>query len=200
MNKTEFLKNLREGLNGLPEDEVDGRIDFYSEMIDERIEEGASEDDAVAALGSIDEIAMQILSDIPLSSIVKKKAKIKRGMSPLTVVLLAVGSPIWLSLLIAAFAVAVSLYASLWAVIISLWAVDLSLAACAVASIPVGIYFIAGINPLTGFSLICASFVLAGLSIFLFFGCRASTKLSARIVKRCVLGIKKSFVRKERTK
>ena len=197
MNKTDFLMKLRERLGGLPEYDVDERIDFYAEMIDERIEDGASEDDAVEALGNIDEIVEQILSDIPLSRLVKKKVSPKRKMSPLTVVLLAVGSPIWLSLLIAAFAVALSLYASLWAVIISLWAVNLSFAVCAVvAPLPVILFFTSG-KFMAGSALICAALVLAGLLIFLFIGCRAATKLGARIVKWCVLGIKKSFVRKE---
>ena len=39
MNKQEFLMRLREGLSGLPQNEIEERLTFYSEMIDDRIEE-----------------------------------------------------------------------------------------------------------------------------------------------------------------
>ena len=46
MNKQEFLNQLRSGLNGLPHEEIEERVMFYSEMIDDRVEEGLSEEDA----------------------------------------------------------------------------------------------------------------------------------------------------------
>ena len=48
MNKQEFLDALRERLSGLPSREVEDRLGFYGEIIDDRIEEGISEHDAVA--------------------------------------------------------------------------------------------------------------------------------------------------------
>ena len=52
MNKTEFLDALRHALGKLPSYEVEQSIAFYAEMIDDRIEDGMSEQEAVAALGS----------------------------------------------------------------------------------------------------------------------------------------------------
>ena len=37
MNKQEFLTQLRQGLSGLPQDDIEKRLTFYSEMIDDRI-------------------------------------------------------------------------------------------------------------------------------------------------------------------
>ena len=51
MNKTEFLDALRHALGKLPSYEVEQSIAFYAEMIDDRIEDGMSEQEAVAALG-----------------------------------------------------------------------------------------------------------------------------------------------------
>ena len=51
MNKQEFIVALCDRLVGLPEQEVEDRIGFYCEMIDDRIEDGLSEEDAVAAIG-----------------------------------------------------------------------------------------------------------------------------------------------------
>ncbi len=43
MNKQAFLTQLRKGLSGLPQEDIEERLAFYSEMIDDRIEEGLSE-------------------------------------------------------------------------------------------------------------------------------------------------------------
>ena len=119
MNKQEFLAKLQTNLSGLPEKEVQDSLGFYSEMIDDRMEEGLSEEDAVRDIGSAEEIARQIIAETPLITIVKDKIKPKRKIQAWEIVLLILGAPIWLSLLIAAFAVILSLYISFWALIIS---------------------------------------------------------------------------------
>ena len=37
MNKEEFLNELKKGLSGIPENDRNERVTFYSEMIDDRI-------------------------------------------------------------------------------------------------------------------------------------------------------------------
>ena len=80
MNKQEFLSRLKNGLSALSEKELEERLTFYGEMIDDRIEEGLTEEDAVAAVGSVDEIIAQILSEIsPEKSSNDKPIKQKNG-------------------------------------------------------------------------------------------------------------------------
>ena len=38
MNKQEFIDALRAALSGLPADDVEDRLSYYGEMIDDRIE------------------------------------------------------------------------------------------------------------------------------------------------------------------
>ena len=45
MRKQEFLAQLRKALSGLPQDEIEERLTFYGEMIDDRMEEGLSEEE-----------------------------------------------------------------------------------------------------------------------------------------------------------
>ena len=52
MTKREFLAQLRKGLSGLPQDDIEERLTFYGEMIEDRKEEGLSEEEAVSAVGS----------------------------------------------------------------------------------------------------------------------------------------------------
>ena len=197
MNKQDFIASLRTSLSGLPKQDVEDRLNFYSEMIDDRIEEGLTEQEAVLAIGSVTTVSSQIIADIPLSKIAKEKIKPKRGLRAWEILLLALGSPIWLSLLIAAFAVVFSLYVSVWSVIISLWAVFASLVAFVAGGIIAGIIFIVVGNVLTGVCMIGTALVCADLSIFSFFGCKAATKGLLWLTKKLALGIKKCFVKKE---
>ena len=130
MERLDFLLQLRERLSCLPQSDTEERLTFYNEMIDDLMEEGLSEQEAVAQIGNVNEIASQILQDTPLSTLVKERIKPKKRLKPWQILLLAVGSPLWVSLLTAAFAVGISLYAVLWVLVICLWAVFASVAAC----------------------------------------------------------------------
>ena len=197
MSKQEFLMQLRKGLSGLPKDDIDERLTFYSEMIDDRMEDGIPEENAVSEIGNVDEIISQIIADIPLGKLVKEKITTKKKMKAWEIVLLVLGSPIWLSLLIAAFAVILSLYVVLWSVIISLWSVFASFVACGLASIAAGVYFAIGGNNLTGIAMIGAGIVCAGLSAFMFFVCKAATKGILKLTKKLAIWIKNCFIKKE---
>ena len=166
-------------------------------MIDDRIDEGALEEEAISAIGSVDAIVAQILSDIPLLTIVKHKVKPKRKILAWEIALIALGSPIWLSLLISAVAVIISLYATLWTLIVSLWAVWASFIACSLGGIFAGIVFGFTSNAVSGFFMIGAGIILAGLTIFLFFGCKSATRGAVILTKKMALGIKKIFTKKE---
>jgi len=197
MNKRDFLMQLRKGLSGLTREDMEERLLFYSEMIDDRMEEGLSEDEAVSVIGSVDEIVAQVIAETPLVKIAKERIKSKRRLSAGEIVLLALGSPIWISLGIAALAVILSLYISLWAVIISLWSVFGALTACSFSGIASGIVFICNGNGLTGAAMIGAGLICAGLSVFMFYGCKTATKGILILTKKLVLWTKSCFIKKE---
>ena len=196
MNKTEFLKQLRNRLSGLPEDEIEERITFYSEMIDDRIEEGLSEEDAVLVTGSVEDIIAQASETKPKKD-TKKQQKSAKRLKVWEIILLAVGSPVWLSLLIAAFAVIFSLYVSLWSVVVSLWVAFVSVAASAAGTlIGSGAMVFTG-NHLSGIVLLGSCFFLSGISIFLFYGCRGATRGTLILTKNILRFIKHRVVKKE---
>ena len=184
MTKLEFLLALRDRLTGLPKEELEERLRFYSEMIEDRIEEGLSEEEAVASIGMVDEITEQLSAEIPT---VKPAKKLKTW----EIVLIALGFPVWFSLLIAAFAVVVSLYTSAWAVIISLWALFGALVSCAFGGVVAGIGFVLIGHSLPGLATIAAGTACTGCAVFLFYGCKVATKGLLLLTKKC-------FVRKEK--
>ncbi len=61
MNKEQFLASLRARLIGLPQADLERTLQYYREMIDDRIEEGMSEYQAVADVGNPAELAAAIL-------------------------------------------------------------------------------------------------------------------------------------------
>ena len=61
MNKIEFLEALKARLKALPEEDRDRFVDEYSEKIDALMEDGMSEEDAVASIGDPGDVALKIL-------------------------------------------------------------------------------------------------------------------------------------------
>lgn len=200
MTKIDFLLKLNEKLSGLPEEDVKKSLEYYSEMIDDRMEDGLSEAEAVAAVGDPAEIAAQIeaqiLSEMPLGQLVKTKLKPQRSLRAWEIVLLVLGSPVWIPLLAAALIVVVSVYASIWSVVVSIYAADLALAisalACVVAAVPAA----AGGSLAAGAFMFGGGLIIAGLAIFMFFGCGWLAKAVLRLGKLILRGIRACFIGK----
>ena len=192
MTKLKFLMSLHEKLSDLPQADVEERLNFYSEMIEDRMEEGLSEEEAVAAIGSVDEISQQIRAQFPPRPAAQVPAP-KTSKKGLRITLLILGSPIWASLLITVFALAISLHAVLWSLVAALWSLFVAAICCALASfIASGTGILSGSAPMSlallGFALICA-----GLGVFLFMGAWAFGKANARLAQLTVRGIRKVF-------
>lgn len=195
MLKNEFLTALGRELSGIAEADARASVAFYDEMISDRVEDGCPEEEAVAAVGSPEAIAREIISQTPLARIVGEKLKPRRRLAVWEIVLLSVGSPIWLSLVVAALAVLLSLYAVFWSVSVSLWAVFAALVGSALGGLVTGGAYLFHGNVAVGFAMLGAAFILAGLSVFAFFGCRAATKGILCLTKKSVFGIKKLFLK-----
>ena len=193
MTKREFLSRLNEGLSGLPQEDAAGRLAFYSEMIDDRIEDGLSEEEAVAGIGPVEKIVAQIIEETPLTTLAKEKLRPKRRLRVWETVLLVLGSPLWLSLLLTAFAAVLTVYLVIWVLVLSLWIVDLAFFAAFLGGLIAGVLFFTGSGILSGLPVLGAGLVFAGLSIFLFFLCRETTKCAAVLTKKIGSKIKSSF-------
>ena len=188
MTKKEFLKELESKLQGLPQNDLEERLEFYSEMIDDRVEEGKSEFEAVREIGDVDDVVSQIASETPLLKLVKEKAKPKRELKAWEIVLIVIGFPIWLPLLIVALALALVAYILIWILVIVTYAVELSLIVGGLGCI---IYYFA-----SGFNLAFLAIGILGLgaAVFWFFVCIGATKVTLKLSKKIGLGIKRMFI------
>ncbi|WKY44410.1 DUF1700 domain-containing protein [Eubacteriaceae bacterium ES2] len=194
MNKTEFLLCLEKKLVALPPHEIEVTQGFYSEMIDDRIEDGMSEENAVAAIGDIDTIVQNTLLELPLPTLMKAKIQPKSGLKLWEIILIVLGFPLWFPLVAAFFIVIVAVYVSVWAVIISLFAAVAAFAISGLAGL-VSLFFAqsfpAGLL-MFGLSLICI-----GIAVLAFFGV---TKLSFWLIgltRRFLRWVKSLFIKKE---
>ncbi len=197
MTKQTFLERLSKGLHGLPQNDINERISFYSEMIDDQIEEGISEEEAIDGIGNVEDIITQTKKDYPATKIVEEKVAKKKKLNGWEITLLALGSPLWLALLIATVAVLISIYAALWSIIISLWSVFVSLIGCTVGGVASSVFAIIRGYGTSAMAIIGLAIICAGLSIFLFFGCREATKGILTLTKKTALWVKNRFRKKE---
>lgn len=197
MNKQEFLARLRRGLRGMPQEDIEERVIFYSEMIDDRMEEGLSEEEAVSEIGTVEEVVSQILSETPFTRLVKEKIRPKSPVKPWVIVLLILGFPLWFPIVIAVIAIILAAYIVVWSVIISLWAIFVSVIACVLGGFLSAVYFVICGRVSTAFAMLAVSLLCAGAAIFIFFACFAVTKGIFWLTKKAAIGLKHVLVGKE---
>ena len=122
MNRNEFMTELATLLGGLPQDDVKRWLEYYKEMLDDRVEDGMSEQEAVADLGDLAEIVKDVLGQTSITKLIKNRVKPSRKLRVWEIILICLGSPIWLSVAISLVAVFLSVYISLWSVLIGCYA------------------------------------------------------------------------------
>lgn len=174
MKKSEFLGELANRLAHLPHQEVAKIIRYYEESIDDRIEDGMTEEVSIQSLGSLDDIVTNIENEMPITSMVKdqviktvEKSKSKGVLLALTII----GSPLWLPLLLAAICVVISLVLTGWAIYASGVVTFVSLAIVAVTGVGIGFVRIFTISLATGLAYMGVGVIAAGLMMLLFYPC-----------------------------
>ena len=192
MNKQDFLAALRGLLNDLPAEDIRRSLDFYAEMIDDHMEEGMTEEDAVAAVGSAEQIADQIRGDADAAP-----RKPKRKVKPWSLALILLGLPLWLPLLLAAASVIISAYVSIWAVIISLYATAVVLGIISIVVFLMHLLYIPTGNVAGACLVLGAAMVLTGITILFFVGLNLITKGVVWLTKKLFTWIKHMLTRKE---
>lgn len=168
MDKNTFLTQLQKRLKGLPEEDLQRTLDYYREMIEDRMEEGLSEEEAVANIGSVEQIAEPLLPKTH-----------KRKLTAWEIVLLILGFPLWFPLLVAAAAVVIAL-------VVSIYAVDISLAACCAGGILCAVVYLVQLHWTGAAFLFGAGLLCGGLAILCFMGSNALMKLCWAALKKSI--------------
>ena len=196
MNKESYLAQIRQLLQSLPEEDRERSLAFYAESIDDRIEDGMSEEEAVASMERPEEAAKAILMDMPIPKLVKARVK-ERRMGAAEILLLALGFPLWFPLLLTVLILGLTLYLLVWALVLALGAVVLAMGLSAAALLVAGVYSIIKAAISLGVLNFGAALVLTGLTVLLGFVLVWAGKLAVKLGKWMVRGLKALLIRKE---
>ena len=196
MDRYEFLNELKIKISQLPEIETEKHLAYYEEMIEDRIEDGMTEEEAVASLEDVSVIAERILQETPIVTLVKTKVKPRNGWTTAAIVAAIIGSPIWVSILIAIAAVVFSVFVAFWAVVISVAAAMISIILAGLALLIAPIFMIGASLPV---DLMCfaAGLGVIGIALVGFVGVKYLAKGIAFLCKAMFRGVKSVFIRKE---
>lgn len=171
-------------------------LEYYSEMIDDQIEDGIPEEEAVSAMGAPEEIARQILMDLPLPKVVRVKTKPSRPLRVWEIVLLVLGSPVWVPLMLTAVILFAVCYMVIWVMIFALYAIDFSFAMGALAGFIQGgisLFTLGGTQAAFYFG---TGLVSIGVAILLFFAFNILAVKLVHLSQQFILWTKSCFLRK----
>lgn len=135
MTKEMFLRELSRKLHQLPEKELKQQLSYYEELLNDMMEDGITEEDAIYKLGDIQEIVEEILQEQPITTLVKTKVRPRNGWTIAAIIVVVLGSPLWIPLLLA-------FLLTIGAVIISGAAITVSLGLCTAAFGCVGVFWV----------------------------------------------------------
>ena len=200
MTKNEFITEIKAGLQGYPDDEVIKSLSFYTESIDDRMEDEMQEDKAVSELGSIQDIIRNIKLTMPIAVLAKtriKESKEKSSSKTLWVILAIAGFPIWFPLLLAFASVALAVYISIWACIIALYACELAFGLSGIVCLVYSFIHMVTISRAGGIIIAGGSLFLIGLFLVLLKPMISISKSLIKSTESFLKWIKKMFIGKE---
>lgn len=161
MTKSEYLKKLKRALRPIERAEREKSLAYFSEVIDDRIEEGITEEAAVAELESVSAAAERIISEA------KAQGQIKQKRSIWEIVLIVLGFPLWFPFLLTLAIIVLTVYGLVWIIIGALFLISAALVVGGVSGIfALMAFFTENIN--TAFAGFGAGLICAGIGIALF--------------------------------
>lgn len=139
MTKDIFLTRLEQLLQSTNPQECSKILSYYSEMIDDFTEEGLSEEEAIQKIGTPGTIAEQFITEET-----KEKEAFSRGKKFLIMILLLLGSPLWVSLLAAGFSLLLAALILIFSAYLVIWCIPLITGSFSIASFILSIISLLG--------------------------------------------------------
>ncbi|MDO4344171.1 MAG: DUF1700 domain-containing protein [Eubacteriales bacterium] len=204
MNKTEFLDRLEKLLKSLDKQERRKFLAYYSEMIDDAMEDGCTEEEAVARIGSPGAAAEEILSEREIAP-QKSSSTVKK----ITIaILLILGSPLWGSIVLAAVLLAAGLILTAAALVLSayilIWCIPITAGAVAISSLILSVVSTLGAvpillsNPALGVFQFGAGIMAAGAFILCSLAAQCTGKYFIKVTISFTKWLKGLFAKKKK--
>lgn len=193
MNKQEYLTQLRAALACLPEGEIEESVAFYTEMIDDRVADGLTEEEATAQLDDPKAAARAIIADLPV--VPRTVVLTKQRNRALYWTLVILGSPLWLTLLLAAGMLVLAGLLTIWCLILGLWLLAAGLLAGGPLGIGVCLWALAVGQPAYGVFELGSGLLCFGLGLFCLHGAVAASKTLMQVSRQWIAKAKAPFVK-----
>ncbi|WP_217952787.1 DUF1700 domain-containing protein [Adlercreutzia caecimuris] len=193
MNKQEYLAQLRAALACLPEGEIEESVAFYTEMIDDRVADGLTEEEATAQLDDPKAAARAIVADLPV--VPRTVVRTKQRNRALYWTLVILGSPLWLTLLLAAGMLVLAGLLTIWCLILGLWLLAAGLLAGGPLGIGVCLWALAVGQPAYGVFELGSGLLCFGLGLFCLHGAVAASKTLMQVSRQWIAKAKAPFVK-----
>lgn len=193
MNKQEYLARLRAALACLPEGEIEESVAFYTEMIDDRVAVGLTEEEATAQLDDPKAAARAIIADLPV--VPRTVVRTKQRNRALYWTLVILGSPLWLTLLLAAGMLVLAGLLTIWCLILGLWLLAAGLLAGGPLGIGVCLWALAVGQPAYGVFELGSGLLCFGLGLFCLHGAVAASKTLMQVSRQWIAKAKAPFVK-----
>lgn len=200
MNRQEYLDEIKDKLLGLSEEDIDKALDFYMEAIDDRIDDGLTEEQAIKAVGTSDEVAEQILMDTPLPKLVSATVKPQRKLKAWEIILIVLGAPVWIPIAIALLSVALAVFITLFALMFALAAVLIGFVISGIALLIMAVISVFAGGAGTALLKFAVGLVAIGVGILLFIPVKAAVLWLIELCGRFFKWIKKQFVKRKNSK
>ena len=193
MNKQEYLARLRAALACLPEGEIEESVAFYTEMIDDRVADGLTEEEATAQLDDPKAAARAIVADLPV--VPRTVVRTKQRNRALYWTLVILGFPLWFPLLLAAGMLVLAGLLTIWCLILGLWLLAAGLLAGGPLGIGVCLWALAVGQPAYGVFELGSGLLCFGLGLFCLHGAVAASKTLMQVSRQWIAKAKAPFVK-----
>lgn len=190
MTKNEFTRVLKGRINHLPKAERRKILQYYYEMISERMEDGMTEEEAINALGDIDELLSEYT---PVSKEPRRGAKLR----PWHIIMLIIGAPLWIPLVAAMLVIMLAFYIIIWVLVAVAYVVFMALAVCGFACMLTAIFSMFSGGAPYFFMLLGAGAVLSGLAVFWLMVCNLFAKAMAKVTAKTSKGVFRFFFKRK---
>lgn len=189
MTKNEFTRELKGRISHLPKSERRRILTYYYEMISERMEDGMSEAEAIDALGDLDELLSEY-SPMP------KEPRRGVRLRAWHIIMLIVGSPLWICLVAALLCIMLAFYIVIWALVVAFYAIFVALAVSGFALLMASFWGLFTGGAPYFFGLMGAGVFLCGIAIFWLLACNAFAKAMAKVTGKTSRGIFRFFFKR----
>ena len=193
MNKQEYLAQLRAALACLPEGEIEESVAFYTEMIDDRVADGLTEEEATAQLDDPKAAARAIVADLPV--VPRTVVRTKQRNRALYWTLVILGFPLWFPLLLGAGMLVLAGLLTIWCLILGLWLLAAGLLAGGPLGIGVCLWALAVGQPAYGVFELGSGLLCFGLGLFCLHGAVAASKTLMQVSRQWIAKAKAPFVK-----